>query len=125
MVNYQAGTPDCGNYHNHCPRHHRRPVLRPSPILGASTPASLPFKAVALKNHRVVPRYQNIKFFGGLCGKFFKPPNIGGGLVGVDVSFRSFLCARENGHHLIKNFNFTSVPLKRNDLNISYLNSMI
>ena len=27
-----------------------------------------------------------------------KSPNIGGDLVGVDVSFRSFLCAKENGH---------------------------
>ena len=27
-----------------------------------------------------------------------KSPNIGGDLVGVDVSFRSFFCAKENGH---------------------------
>jgi len=47
------------------------------------------------KDHREVPRYQNIKFLVGLCEKFFKPPNIGGGLVGVDVSFSSFLCAKE------------------------------
>ena len=33
-----------------------------------------------------VPRYQNIKFFGGFCEKFFKSPNIGGDLEGVDVS---------------------------------------
>ena len=31
----------------------------------------------------------------GLLTFQVKPPHIGGGLVGVDVSFGSFLCARE------------------------------
>ena len=33
-----------------------------------------------------------------------KSPNIGGDLVGVDVSFRSFLCARENEHMMFHCF---------------------
>ena len=36
----------------------------------------------------------------GLCHSSVKSPNIGGDLVGVDVSFRSFLCAKENGHKM-------------------------
>ena len=36
----------------------------------------------------------------GLCHSSVKPSNIGEGLVRVDVSFRSFLCAKENGHKM-------------------------
>jgi hypothetical protein len=51
-----------------------------------------------IKKQSVVPRYQNIEKVGGFCNFLFKLPNIGGSLLGVDVSFRSFLCAKENGH---------------------------
>ena len=47
------------------------------------------------KHHRDVPRYQNIKIIDGFCDYFFKPSNIGEGLVRVDVSLVPFLCARE------------------------------
>ena len=42
-----------------------------------------------------VPAYQNAQKIGGFCNLLFKSLNIGRGLERVDVSFSSFLCARE------------------------------
>ena len=35
--------------------------------------------------------YRSLKIIGGYCDYFFKPPNIGGGLEGVDVFLLLFL----------------------------------
>ncbi len=50
-----------------------------------------------INNPSRVPAYQNSRRMSGFCHSSVKPSNIGEGLVRVDVSFRSFLCAKENG----------------------------
>ena len=42
-----------------------------------------------IKTHRVVPRYENIKFFDGLCEKFFKSSTMWGKVwLGVGTPLR-------------------------------------
>ncbi len=54
-----------------------------------------------------VPAYQNSQEVVGFCDFLVKPPHIGGGLVGVDVSFRSFLCAIEKDMNNITNITYS------------------
>ena len=62
-------------------------IATPFPCAADKNSSRVPFRAPADKEiSSRVPRYQNSRKAGGFCSFSVKSPNIGGDLVGVDVS---------------------------------------